>query len=192
MWLNSKNTKGGGGLWGFGPGGSEIWTGRLWLPPLPYSITGNFPKKKSHFFYFFLFFLHPGLFLNPNFHARESLKTNLTLVEKKIGSWSQVFTILCEIQVFQVCFYCANTPVYKGFLVRTRFSSAEVLYDSFPQFSLISTSKTTATVAKLFILWPGPPFWVHPFYFAPNIESIAQNWPDFLLTKVYCGALLLL
>ena len=28
VWLNSKNTKGEGG-WGFGPGGSEIWTGRL-------------------------------------------------------------------------------------------------------------------------------------------------------------------
>ena len=41
----------------------------------------------------------------------------------------------CEkCKFFRGCFYCANTPVYKAFLVRTHFSYVGLLDDSFPQF----------------------------------------------------------
>ena len=99
-------------------------------------------------------------------------------MEKKSAAGLKYLPFCAKYRLFRLCFYCANTPVYKAFLVRTRFPSAELLDDSFPQFSLISTSKTTATVGKLFVLCPGPPFFVHPFCVAPTIESITQYLAD--------------
>ena len=56
--------------------------------------------------------------------------------------------------------------------------------------SLISTSKTTAAVGKLFVLWPGPPFFSASILFCPQPLSLLHNIGlTFYERSLYCSAL---
>ena len=101
-------------------------------------------------------------FLNLNFHARESLKTQKSYPGGNVfGGCSQIFTFCEKCRFFRGP---VNTLFFCG-ITRWLISSVRMLSWATASFQQV---KTMAAVGKLFVLWPGPPFFCASILFCPN------------------------